>query len=74
MKSPRMERVLALLKERGSRGATGMDITDIGFVVSPRDYIRRLRAHGHDIQTIEDGFTPTGGRIVRYVLRQLALF
>ena len=67
MKSPRMERVLALLRERGARGATGIEISDVCAVVSPRDYVRRLRDHGNEIETLEEGTTRTGGRIVRYV-------
>ena len=74
-KSPRLERVYNYLALNIS--ATTKELEDKCQVASARDYIRRLRDHGYAIQTIEDGTSETGARIVRYKLlgetRQLTL-
>lgn len=65
-KSPRLRRVFEYLSIHLS--ATTKEIEDKCCVASARDYIRRLRDHGMKIQTIEEGNSPTGARIVRYRL------
>lgn len=65
-KSPRLERVYQYLTLNLS--ATTKEIEDKCGVASARDYIRRLRDHGLTIQTIEEGTSATGARIVRYRL------
>lgn len=75
LKSPRLQRVFDYLTLNLS--ATTKEIEDKCCVASARDYIRRLRDHGMAIQTIEEGTSQTGARIVRYKLlgesRQLTL-
>lgn len=66
LKSPRLRRVFDYLTLNLS--ATTKEIEDKCCVASARDYIRRLRDHGMAIQTIEEGTSPTGARIVRYRL------
>lgn len=66
LKSPRLRRVYDYLTLNLS--ATTKEIEDKCVVASARDYIRRLRDHGMKIQTIEEGNSPTGARIVRYRL------
>lgn len=66
LKSPRLQRVYDYLSLHLS--ATTKEIEDKCCVASARDYIRRLRDHGVAIQTIEEGTSPTGARIVRYRL------
>lgn len=46
--------------------ATTKELEDKCCVASARDYIRRLRDHGVNIQTIEEGTSATGCRVVRY--------
>jgi hypothetical protein len=64
LKSPRLQRVYDYLTLHIS--ATTKEIEDKCCVASARDYIRRLRDHGMNIQTIEEGFSQTGARVVRY--------
>ena len=66
LKSPRLQRVYDYLTLNLS--ATTKEIEDKCCVASARDYIRRLRDHGLSIQTIEEGTSQTGARIVRYKL------
>lgn len=66
LKSPRLQRVYDYLSINLS--ATTKEIEDKCCVASARDYIRRLRDHGLNIQTIEEGKSKTGARIVRYRL------
>jgi hypothetical protein len=64
LRSPRLRRVFDYLSLHIS--ATTKEIEDKCCVASARDYIRRLRDHGIKIQTIEEGISQTGARIVRY--------
>lgn len=73
MKSPRMERVLALLRSRGNAGATTKEIEDHCGVAAARDYVRRLRDAGHSINTVEEGTNKNGARVVRYVISWVKL-
>lgn len=66
LKSPRLLRVYDYLTLHLS--ATTKEIEDKCCVASARDYIRRLRDHGLNIQTIEGGTSETGARIVIYRL------
>jgi len=68
VKSPRMKRVDEFLKLRGSRGATTKELEDYCGVAAARDYVRRLRQHGRQIETREEGTNANGARVVRYVL------
>lgn len=64
LKSPRLQRVYDYLTLNIS--ATTKEIEDRCCVASARDYIRRLRDHGVNIQTIEEGVNHNGCRVVRY--------
>lgn len=64
LKSPRLQRVYDYLTLNIS--ATTKEIEDKCCVASARDYIRRLRDHGVNIQTIEEGINQNGCRVVRY--------
>lgn len=66
LKSPRLQRVYDYLTLNLS--ATTKEIEDKCCVASARDYIRRLRDHGMNIQTVELGTSETGARIVQYRL------
>ena len=66
LRSPRLRRVYQYLSINLS--ATTKELEDKCQVASARDYIRRLRDHGLNIQTIEEGTSETGARIVRYRL------
>lgn len=66
LRSPRLQRVYDYLMLNLS--ATTKEIEDKCCVASARDYIRRLRDHGLNIQTIEQGTSETGARIVLYRL------
>lgn len=66
LKSPRLKRVYEYLSLHLS--ATTKELEDKCCVASARDYIRRLRDRGVLIQTIEEGTSETGARIVRYQL------
>jgi hypothetical protein len=59
------DRILALLRERGSAGVLSSELYDAPhlFGRSPRNRISELRKDGHLIQTI-----PAGASIVRYTL------
>lgn len=66
LKSPRLRRVYEYLSL--NLAATTKEIEDKCCVASARDYIRRLRDHGMNIQTVELGISQTGARIVQYRL------
>lgn len=66
LKSPRLQRVYDYLTK--NLCATTKEIEDKCCVASARDYIRRLRDHGLRIETIEQGVSATGARIVLYKL------
>jgi hypothetical protein len=66
LKSPRLLRVYDYLTLNLS--ATTKEIEDKCQVAAARDYIRRLRDRGLSIQTIEEGFSENGSRVVRYRL------
>lgn len=65
-RSPRLKRVWEYLFLNLS--ATTKEIEDKCGVASARDYIRRLRDRGANIETVEEGTNSTGARIVRYRL------
>ena len=72
MSRTQVEGVLALLRERGSRGVTPLDALDVvgSFRLGAR--IFDLRAEGYDIET-QVYETPNGSRVARYVLHEKAV-
>jgi len=59
------DRILALLRERGSAGVLSSELYDAPELYgrSPRNRISELRQDGHLIKTL-----PAGGSVVRYIL------
>lgn len=66
MKSPRMERVLEILRRH--EAPSTKEIETLAGVAAARDYIRRLRDKGYKIETIERGTNENGARVVCYRL------
>ncbi len=68
-KSALLKRVYEFLIWRGERGATTYEINENCNVASARDYVRRLRDHGLNIETKEMPRSDSGARVVKYTLR-----
>jgi hypothetical protein len=66
--SPRLQRVVAFLRERGNRGATSLEIAQECAVVAPSTYISELRANGLTVRSQQERTTDTGARVWRYWL------
>ena len=66
--SDRLQRVLALLRARGSKGATTRDILEVAHVCAVNSIIAELRVNGFHIDCQYVGRTEEGGRIYRYTL------
>lgn len=66
--SPRLQRVLAFLRERGKRGATTFEIINVANVVAVNSAISELRVNGHGVLCAQE----RGGdaRIYRYTLSE----
>jgi len=59
--------VLAFLRERGTRGATNVELVEIGGMRAVGGRLTELRAEGHDVETIREG-----GGLFRFVLHEPA--
>lgn len=68
--SKRLQSVLALLKGRGSRGATTWEIMQECRCLAPGTTISELRKNGYTIECSRDGSTQDGRKVYRYTLRQ----
>ena len=68
-KSPRLQAVLLLLKQRGEQGATSWEIVTFAHVVNPGGAISELKANGYDIDTIGEGKNEQGRKVFRYILK-----
>ena len=68
LKSPRMERVLAVLQQYATPSTK--EIEDRAGVCAARDYVRRLRDKGYLIERIEEGTNENGARVVRWKLHR----
>ena len=66
-KSPRLKRVLAFLRERGERGATGREIVH-RCDVTGLEAVRELRANGFMIDAKYERMTEGGAFVWRYKL------
>lgn len=66
LKSPRLRKVAEYLSLNLS--ATTKELEDKCGVAAARDYVRRLRDHGWNIETVELGKSETGCRVVMYRL------
>lgn len=68
LKSPRMDRVLGILLRH--EAPTTKEIETWAGVAAARDYVRRLRDKGYNIETIERGTNDQGARVVCYRLHR----
>lgn len=66
--SPRLQRVLELLKDRGPRGATTREIVNHADVCAVNSIIAELRANCIAIETIDEGINERGSHVYRYRL------
>jgi hypothetical protein len=67
-KSGRLRRVLELLREKRSEGATTRDIIDVAHVCAVNSIVSELRANGFRIECDFDRRGEDGSAIYRYVL------
>jgi hypothetical protein len=66
--TPRTQRLLAHLKQRGFRGATSLEISRVVGTVSPATDASDLRRCGFIIDCSYDHMTDRGRRVYRYRL------
>lgn len=67
-KSPRLQRILAFLRQRGERGATTLEIAIECTVVNTATYVSELRQNGFTIERTHERTTPGGAAVHRYRL------
>jgi hypothetical protein len=66
--SPRIQKLVAFLKERGSMGATSIEISDHCCTPRSASDVSEARACGLDIVASYEGKSDTGRKIYRYRL------
>ena len=66
--SPRLQRLLALLKERGSKGATSIELHEATGALNVATEASSLRHNGFEIECKRDGTSAEGAKIYRYRL------
>ena len=66
--SPRLQRMLAFLRERGREGATGLEIARGCDVLNPATYCSELRSNGIAVECRYERATDSGQRVFRYFL------
>lgn len=67
-KSPRLQTLLAFLKERGNLGATSAEIHLRTGSVAPGTDVSELRANGYSVLCAFEKMTTTRRRVYRYTL------
>ena len=67
-KSERLQRIYNLLRERGSVGATTLEITQKCDTVCAGSGVAELRANKKKIKAVPERETGTGRRVFRYFL------
>ncbi len=67
--SKKQQETLLLLMERGSRGATTLEIQRRTGSMSPATNVSELRQNGHHIDCVYDYTADTGSRVFRYFYR-----
>lgn len=70
--SPALQRILALLRERGSVGATSRELARECEVVAPSTWVSNLRYLGYTIERVAERTTANGSRVNRYRLLESA--
>ena len=68
LSSPRLQRILAFLRQRGTVGATSLEIATECQTVCASTCIAELRAGGCSIHTIIERMTDSGATVFRYIL------
>lgn len=66
--TPRLDRFLCLLRERGPRGATTAEIVSGAQVMAVSAIASEARAMGYRVECESAGISDAGGRIYRYWL------
>lgn len=66
--SPRLQRVLAFLRQRGKTGATTFEIINGANVVAVNSAVAELRVNGHEVNCSQE--RSGDARIYRYVLTE----
>ena len=66
--SPRLKKLLAFLRERGTAGATTFQITLACHTTRASSDVSELRANGIAVEAVEEDCTLTNRRIFRYKL------
>ena len=70
LESPRIQKLLAFLKERGQQGATTMEIAVNCASTRPASDVSELRACGIEVQTDFVGTNANGRKVFKYSLWQ----
>lgn len=68
--SPRLQRVLAFLRERGKAGATGAEFFIHAGAMNPGTTASELKANGHPCVCKYERTAESGARIYRYTLQE----
>lgn len=66
--SPRLQRVLEVLRGRGLHGATTMELIQIAKVCAVNSIVSELRQNGLEIICKDEGLNEDGARVFRYTL------
>jgi hypothetical protein len=67
--SPRLQRLLAFLRERGEKGATTMEIITGASVVAVNSAVKELRMNGYRVECVmERGGKDAASNVYRYTL------
>lgn len=66
--SPRLQRVLEVLQQRGSTGATTRELIDLTDCCAINSIVSELRANGILIDAEDEGINERGSRVFRYRL------
>ena len=67
--SPRIAKLVGLLKQQGELGATSLDISRICDTPRAASDVSEARACGFDIHATYEGKSPAGRKIYRYRLK-----
>lgn len=70
LESPRLKKLLAFLRERGTTGATTLEITQHCTTTRASSDVSELAANGVNVLTKFDGTTESGRKIYRYILAE----
>ena len=66
--SPRLQKLMAVLRERGKSGATTLDLAACCYSTRPSSDVSELRANNVPIKTTFEGTNENGRKVYRYAL------